>query len=302
MKILHVIPFLLLTAVQAIGQPVNWKKIGKLDPAQVLIDPAEPPTQVLLLGTFHFNYPGLDAHKTDSSKVIDVLSARRQQELRQLNDVIASFKPTRIYLESLSQRYMDSLYNAYLEGKHTLRRDEIDQIGFRMAKELGHKKVYAVDARGFSQENYKKYTFIDTIWNTKNNKVDSVRDKKFNDRYFKMYDMSDSINLQQTLLENFLTMASPQVLRYMHGHYLTVGFNTTDNKGPDNQAIGWYDRNLRIFNNILRTRPTPGERILVLFGNGHMPILKHCFYSSPEFEVVELKDLVLKMQKERKIK
>jgi hypothetical protein len=30
----------------------------------------------------------------------------------------------------------------------------------------------------------------------------------------------------------------------------------------------------------------------VLFGNGHMPILKQCFESSPEFQLVELKQLL----------
>lgn len=301
MKILHLIPFLLVTAIQGFGQPVNWKKLAALDPATILLDPSEPPTQALLLGAFHFGYPGLDAHKTDSLKMIDVMSPQRQKEIRQLNDVIASFKPTRFYIEMRNQRYLDSLYDAYLAGTYTLDRNETDQIAFRMAKELGHKKIYAVDASGFAQENYKKYSFIDSIW-YHDIPVDSVRDKKFNARYFKYYNAGDSIEMSLTILENFLAMADPRTIRYMHGHYLSAGFNTTDHKGADAQAIGWYDRNLRIYNNILKTRPASNDRIVVLFGNGHMPILKHCFYSSPEFDVVELKDLVLKMQKAGKIK
>ncbi|RYF85335.1 MAG: hypothetical protein EON98_06875 [Chitinophagaceae bacterium] len=78
----------------------------------------------------------------------------------------------------------------------------------------------------------------------------------------------------------------------MHGHYLAGGFSTQSNDGPDRLAMWWYDRNLRIYNNILKTKPGSEDRIVVLFGNGHMPILKHCFQSSPEFEVVELKSLV----------
>ncbi|WP_276479802.1 DUF5694 domain-containing protein [Paraflavitalea pollutisoli] len=301
MKILPVIPILLLSVLQGFSQPVNWKKLEQLDPAKILVDPAEPPTQALLLGAFHFGYPGLDAHKTDSLKMIDVLSPQRQKEIRQLNDVIVSFKPTRFYIEMKSQRYADSLYNAYLAGTYSLERDEIDQIAFRLAKELGHKKIYAVDAFGFAQENYKKYTFIDSIWYNKT-RVDTVRDKKFDERYFKLYEAGDSMELTMTMLENFLAMADPRTLRYMHGHYLTAGFNTTDHKGADGQAIGWYDRNLRIFNKILQTRPASNDRIVVLFGAGHMPILKHCFVSSPEFNVVELKDLDLQMQKAGKIK
>lgn len=301
MKFLPVLFIIIICAAKAFTQPVNWKKLGQLKPDKILLDPANPPTKALLLGSFHFGYPNLDGHKTDSSKMLDVLSDRRQQEIRQLVNVVASFKPTRIYIESRSQRYTDSLYNAYREGKHTLRRDERDQIAFRLAKELNHPKVYAVDAGAFAQENYKKYTFIDSMWNN-DFPVDSVRDKTFNQRYKQFYEIGDSLELENTMLESFLLMADPQTLRRMHGHYMTGGFNTINNTGADIQALGWYDRNLRIFNNILRSRPTSADRILVLFGNGHIPILKHCFEASPEFEVVELKELTLKMQAAGKLK
>jgi hypothetical protein len=39
-------------------------------------------------------------------------------------------------------------YSGYLAGKHALTANEIDQIGYRLAKELGHKSVYPVDADG----------------------------------------------------------------------------------------------------------------------------------------------------------
>lgn len=301
MKLLHIIPFLLLGALQTLGQPVHWNKLKQLNPDQVLLDPGNPPAKALLLGTFHFAYPNLDSHKTDSSKMIDVLSDRRQKEIQQLAAVVVSFKPTRIYVESRNQRYIDSLYDAYLAGKHTLRRNEIDQLGFRIAKELGHSKVYAVDASGFADENYKKYPFIENLW-ANNQPVDSMRDDAFNKRYFRLYDIGDSLELENTILESFLIMADPYVLNRMHGHYLVSGFNTAGNEGPDVMSFGWYNRNLRIYNNILRTRPTSKDRIVVLFGAGHMPILQHCFQTSPEFELVNLKDLALKMQAAGKLK
>lgn len=301
MKFFPALLMILLTAGKAMTQTVNWKMLEQQDPDKILRDATPAPTQVLLLGTFHFAYPNLDSHKTDSSKMIDVLSPRRQQEIRQLASVVASLKPTRIYVESRSQRYIDSLYNAYLEGKHTLRRNEIDQLGFRLAKELGHTRVYAVDASGFTNENWNKYSFIDSLW--KNDQpVDTVKDNLYQSRFRRLYDAGDSLELKNTLLESFLLMADPLVLRRYHGAYLTSGFNTSDNKGPDRLTFWWYTRNLRIFNNILKTKPGPSDRIVVLFGNGHVPILKHCFESSPEFELVGLKDLALKLQAAGKLK
>lgn len=300
MKWIPVLLIIVFCAAKAWAQPVNWKKLEQLNPDKLLIDPAHPPTKVLLLGTFHFAYPNLDGHKTDASKMVDVLSPHRQREMQQLADVVAAFRPTRIYVESRNQPYIDSLYDAYRAGKHTLRRNEIDQLAFRLAKALSHPQVYAADAAGFTNENYNRYPFIDSLWNDL--PVDAIRDKLFNDNYKRFYDAGDSLELENTLLESFLLMADPHVLRRGHGHYLTGGFNTTDNKGPDRLALWWYTRNLRIFNNILKTRPTSSDRIVVLFGNGHMPILKHCFESSPEFEVVTLKELALQLQAAGKLK
>jgi hypothetical protein len=129
------------------------------------------------------------------------------------------------------------------------------------------------------------------MWN-KSEPVDSIRDQYWSKQYKTFYDAGDSVETTLTMLENFLLMAEPSTLYRMHGHYLTAGFNTQNNDGPDILAMWWYDRNLRIFNNILKTKPGPDDRIIVLFGNGHAPILKHCFQSCPEFEVVELKSLV----------
>jgi hypothetical protein len=100
--------------------------------------------QVMVLGTFHFENPGRDYVKTS---VTDILSVERQKELRGLLDKIKEFKPTKIALEvePKSAEKIITRYSSYLAGQDTLRRNETDQIGFRLAKELGHKTVYCVD-------------------------------------------------------------------------------------------------------------------------------------------------------------
>ena len=281
----------LLYCSKAFGQVVDWNKLDQLKPDRILLQGERQPTKALLLGTFHFGYPNLDSHKTDSSKFIDVLSAARQKELDDLLTVIRRFNPTRIYVEGSSQQRIDSLYNNYLQGKSALRRNEIDQVAFKLGKILGLKKMYAVDATNFANDYYKTIPLLDTI-SVMSQPTDSIRDKYWNEKYTMMYDAADSVAASLTMLENFLLMAEPSVLRRYHGHYLSVGFNTKDNAGPDFLSVWWYSRNLRIFNNIINTKPIANDRILVLFGNGHMPILKQCFESSPEFQLVELKQLL----------
>lgn len=283
--------FMICICQLAIGQQVNWKKIRSFQPDDILLAGERKPAKVLLLGTFHFGYPNLDGHKTDSSKYIDVLSPKRQAEMKELAEVIQRFKPTRVYIESSWGSWMDSLYQEYRKGRYKLGRNEIYQVAFRVAGESGLDKIYAVDAMSFTGEYEKKYAWIDSLWDAAK-PVDSVRDKYWGEKYSRYYKAEDALQVDLTMLENFLMMAEPSMQQRGHGHYLASGFNTTDDKGPDALSFWWYNRNLRILNKILQTKPTAADRIVILFGNGHMPILRHCFYSSPEFEVVELKSLL----------
>jgi hypothetical protein len=48
------------------------------------------------------------------------------------------------------------------------------------------------------------------------------------------------------------------------------------------------NRNLRIFRNVQRISAAPGERILVIYGSGHLPLLRYMAEASPEYELVEV--------------
>ncbi len=282
--------FLLYATTTATAQQVNWDKIKAADADKILLAGSRQPTKVLLLGTFHFAYPNLDAHKTDSAHYIDVLSPARQQEMKELADVISRFKPTKVYIESTKQSYHDSLYAAYKQGTYEAGRNEIFQLGYRVAGMMNLDKVYCVDAGNYLSENYKKNPELEKMSGERG--LDTLRDKYWWQRYEQVYTAGDSLDKNFTLLESFLLMAEPITQRRMHGAYLTTGFNTAGNSGPDMLSMWWYSRNLRIFNNILTTKPAGEDRILVLFGNGHAPILRHCFEASPEFELVALKSLL----------
>lgn len=289
MRSLFIIPALIFS-IQINAQQVNWDKIREAHPDKILHAGERKPIKVLMLGTFHFAYPNLDAHKTDSANYVDVMSPERQKEVEELAEVISRFKPTRMYIESRYRDFHDSLYNEYKNGNYKLDRNEIYQIGYRVAGMMGMEKVYSVDAGSFLGDNSGRFAFIDSLW--KEPLQDTVRDRYWSKKINEMYDAGDSLEKTLTILENFLLMAEQPTLRRMHGAYLTGGFNTVRNAGPDGLAMWWYSRNLRIFNNILSTRPTQEDRIVVLFGNGHAPILRQCFESSPEFEIVELKSLL----------
>ncbi|MCU7372302.1 DUF5694 domain-containing protein [Paucibacter sp. O1-1] len=104
--------------------------------------------QVMVLGSYHFANPGLDLH---NAEVDDVLSARRQAELVELIERLASFRPSMVAVEAradaLPGRALPG-YRRYLSGEGPPDRNEIEQIGYRLARRMGLDQVLGVDAPG----------------------------------------------------------------------------------------------------------------------------------------------------------
>ena len=262
------------------------------DPDSILIG-NQPQAQVLLLGTFHFGYPDLDAHVTAVDDRVDVLSTQRQQELNELLDVVMRFKPTKLCVETQGGWLMHE-YNEYRRGERKLGRNEFYQIGFRMMERAQLDTMYAVDAMPLVMELY--------------NGPDSMRYKPWLDslydgwsfggtddisqRYDAWYDAMDGAKKDNSLLEIFLAMNNDHALDRDYGAYLNGYFKLPGHRGADVHAIHWYSRNLRIYRNIQDITSGPEDRILVVFGAGHMGILKHLFQCDPSYELVRLRDLI----------
>lgn len=104
---------------------------------------------VMILGVFHFDYPGLDAY--NEQFWLDVLLEDKQQEIDDLLNPLKEYKPTKILVE-LNRIESDSLFNArysgYLNGNFDIsgRRNEVYQLGFKLAEKMNHTKIYCVDA------------------------------------------------------------------------------------------------------------------------------------------------------------
>lgn len=250
-------------------------------------------TKVLTLGTFHFNFPNLDVAKTDIDDQIDVLDSKYQKEIEVIVDKLMRFKPTKIVVERgpENQQIYDSLYISYLDGKHKLTRSEEQQIGFRLAKRLGLRKLYCTDAWGKDYEDLKKIAhghdtiarreFIDYFYNNPDTVLMSYRNEK---KLFK----TDGI------LAELKRLNSTESLKESLGDYL-IGifkYETKENEylGADFVTSQWFNRNLRIFRNIQRIDVKPEDRILVIYGAGHMNLLNIFFEASPEYELLDIND------------
>jgi hypothetical protein len=239
---------------------------------------ADEPAHVLVLGTYHFANPGLDVVKAE---VADVLSATKQAEIRALVEALVRFRPTKIAVEHVpaSAPRLDSLYHAYRSGRHELSRNETEQLGFRLAAMLEHPRVYPIDHRGeFPFEAVMEYA--------------QVHDPAFvafaQEERARITAETNRQQRENTIGEILRLSNKSKKLARDHGTYMRFA-----QVGAGDTYVGaellskWYERNIHIFAN-LQGIAEPGDRILVIIGSGHAPILRELITYDPEMLLVEV--------------
>ena len=250
-------------------------------------------TKVMILGSFHFM----------ENQDINICSKKIQHEIEDLVDKISIFNPNKIIVEApieLQHEVTDSFKNlpedyftniekmkstilGYIsigENKYPINYcNEAIQIGYRLASKLKHSDVYGID-------------------------------------YYKCYDESEifesaksEISTWENDIENFWKCTSEDekriksngtitdLYRYMNGDwslkqhsklYLTlnqIGAGK-DYKGAD-FLTRWYERNLKIFANLQKISEDT-DRVLVIYGAGHLEILKMFIDQYEKMEFVDV--------------
>ncbi len=244
-----------------------------------------PSSKVLVLGTYHFN----------QENHYDELSEENQEQMARLLDTLAKFNPTKVVIEK--EVRLDSLYNnfyqKYLNDESVLvkKPNEAFQVGYRLAKKLGHDRIYLFDDQTEFIGSLKDFTF---------NKLNEerVKDSVFVDKY--MSDIKESFAARQkefealSLYDNLLMRNSPESNQWnaerMHLYETRIGIQDSW-MGPD--WLGrWYQRNLRMMANVMKVNNPGNDRILIVVGDNHKWVLDTLFGFNPEFEVVSSYELL----------
>ena len=115
-------------------------------------------------------------------------------------------------------------------------------------------------------------------------------------RYRELYARDDSAKMAHTIGEHLLYSNEPVRVRVGHGAYLVGSFKLgpeAEYLGPDD-ATSWYNRNLRIFSNLQAITSEPTDRIVLIIGAGHLPILRFLAESSPEYRLRQVAEFITK--------
>ena len=235
--------------------------------------------RVMLLGTYHMESPGRDVIKPE---VDDVLSPKRQGEISSLIKSLARWEPEIIAVEFPYEKQdeLNALYKKYIqnsaafEDSHLSSRNEIVQIGFRLAHHLNHEKLLAVDWFPEFPEWITKEDFEDVMyftpemrsWNREQIELEekSKLEKLTIAQYLYWLNSKPQININDTIM-------------------IDISLEHKNKKVAFSIASNWFERNLGIIRNLKEILPGGVKRVLLLYGAGHIPMLNYIMEMSSIF-------------------
>lgn len=252
--------------------------------------PDDPPVEVMLVGVFHFA-------QTDTT-VYDPLDAARQREIEDVVDRLAAFAPTQVMVEwqpYFRQRWIDSTYAEYRAGRFELGRNEVYQLGYRLANRAGLGRVWAVDHAGYwlgdtlrtAAGAFGQMDLLDGTAPHTHPPASALVPR-------------DSLLGTGTTGEILAWLSSPRYQAYMYDGYvnrlLRVGMREGDFPYDENEVGGdllaeWVRRNILIYRMMLaRVEYDADERVVLFIGADHVAPIRQFFEANYTVRVVEVGD------------
>ena len=232
--------------------------------------------QIMVLAVFHL------VAKKDifTQQQGDTLTPKRQREIEQVVERLRAFHPTKIAVEHGDDGKLNERYQQYLSDKYVLTADETDQYAFRLGKKLGLSRIdsiyYPVSFDPNEAEAYANAHGQKAVW-----------DAAF-DRGRKLIEKLNEMLAHGTVLEALRFMNSESAIDLNGSIYLVLDRIGGSNEYPGADAVSqWYATNLHIFANLMRLITSPDDRVLVIYGQGHVQLLRSFIKGSPDLQFID---------------
>lgn len=265
-------------------------------PVTLLFAQQSEKTEILLVGFDHLS------QLSNGTPESDVFSTKKQQEIKAIVAKLNQFHPDAIFVEyePKEQQKLDSLYQLYQSGKVKLSdieygASETYQVGFRLAKVNKLKGVLGIDHyestsqsllnNGKNFELFKK-ELMKLMQTARPLKKQVQQDSLSIYEYIKIMNKPEMIQMTHRLLFNLPAYV-------VNGKFSESGTNTVDIGSIDENYIGaeyitlFYNRNLKIYSNILNTQlEYKPKRIILIMGQLHIGVLQDLLEENPNYSII----------------
>ncbi|MCY4403905.1 MAG: DUF5694 domain-containing protein [Candidatus Poribacteria bacterium] len=252
---------------------------------------------IMILGTTLLDNPGMDAF---NYRMDDVLAPKRQREIEQLVSLLKPFHPNKIAIQAdeMYDSEINANYQDYLNDTYKLQRSEVDQIGYRLAKQMEHPKIYCVDYSRRDDpiipldELDMRLIDVDKFAMENNQEHLLPRLADFTDPDVETHEEEDGRvwiepKKYEPLLNMFIRCNEPEGRYADHRVYLRLAKIGIGDQYPGANWVGhlWYARNLKVYVNLTRITESAEDRILLLIGAGLVYLIKQFLEESGDYIV-----------------
>ena len=229
--------------------------------------------EILLVGTFHLgDTPDMNTlAEKDKRKYSDV-------DFERLASDLATFQADQVFVEYPFEleKQLNSIYRSE-EGIVDLQENEIYQIGFRLAKMLGHDAIYAVDWNEQPEETINLGHVADG--------KSKIEFQEIMNRVKIVLEKISTIIQQGDIIELYKYINSNESILNDHKVYLDL-MRLDDETAFEWVSKYWYYRNLRIMRNIRNSILPETKRAVILYGAGHNYLLKQLLEDVQSIKVI----------------
>jgi len=242
--------------------------------------PEPEPVSVVIVGTFHMSNPGHDLHNLAAD---DVLAPKRQAEIAAVTAALQRFRPTRVAVEWPAPLTTER-FAAFRAGTLAPSRNEVVQLGFRLAQASGLTTVDGIDVDGeFPYEAVDAYAkqhgqsaLLDAAGAEIQSSVDAMAKRL----------------ATGTIGETLRFVNEPTRIAADNGFYATMLRIGGGDAQPGAELVAaWHRRNFRICANLIQST-RPGDRVVVFYGAGHAYLLRQCVAETAGLRLVEANEFL----------
>lgn len=238
--------------------------------------PETPHAQVMVLGTYHFRAGGSDYV---DNQVDDHLSPHRQAEIADVLGRLERFRPTKIVieLEPAHETEFNARYARVRAGAEAPGVNERDQIGMALAARLGHERLYAAD--------FSNGMDFDAMLSAARAAGQTRLIARF-EAAFAAIQAHQGDDAALAVRERLARMNAPDA-QAPHAIYMTMAqMGTREDPVGAREMGNWWTRNMIIFAQIAQVSE-PGDRILVIYGQGHKFLLDQYISQADGFDLID---------------
>ena len=247
--------------------------IGNAQTEQISTDKIK----VLNFATFHLSRSS-DANTSE----VDINDPQVKRDIERVVAKLVKFRPTIICIEvpATESAGTDKIYQEYKidQSNTTGWSEEINAIAFEVGRLTGVQHIYGIDDPiGFD---YPKLMAM----------AENATDKVTNDFLIKNQESLDQYNAL-SILDKFININTDHWKSETFNFYNTLATMHTPGNYEGSEIIArFYDRNLRLYTNLVEVPATAQDRILVILGGTHTAYLDIFLRNNPRYELMDATD------------